>query len=208
MEVIWNATLYIWDCLSTQGLFSVNLEMGWAQLGMVLESSGQAELCLIGLAPGPGATLLWTDIQIDRFIFVFQSQSWGEGRRTYLSKVSNGMRTSQVISWVMHRFSNVNTGRPKSVVGKDFVPRTAEISRDALSVFTLPCAVSSFWPSSPFCFFLILLLLLLSITILDFETRTLRVAQTGIKLGTLLPLPIKCWDYRCGRPCLACKSFL
>lgn len=40
---------------------------------MVLESSDQPELCLIGLAPGPGATLLWTDIQIDRFIFVFQS---------------------------------------------------------------------------------------------------------------------------------------
>lgn len=40
-------------------------------------------------------------------------------------------------------------GRPKSVVGKDFVPGTAETSRDALSVFTLPYAVSSFFSSSP-----------------------------------------------------------
>lgn len=204
---IWNSTLYIWDCLSTLGLFSVNLEMDWAQFGMVLESSGKPELCLIRLALSPGATLLWTDIQIDHFISLSVLELRRGGGKLISLKCQIAWEPLQMISWVIDKFSKVNMGKPKSAVGKDFIPGTAEISRDALSMFTLLYAVSSFFSSPPSASFWCSSSSV-SLTILDLEKRTLYVAQTGIKLGILLLHSVKCWDYRCARPCLACKSFL
>lgn len=159
------------------------------------------ELCLTGLAPGPGATLLWTDIQITHFIFVFQFYSWGEGRQTYSLKCQIAWEPLQTITWVMHVFTKFIWEQQGLQWGTDFVPSPAEISRNVLSVFILLYANSVFLlsSSSSFSFLCLFLFLLLcsSITI-----WSLYVAQTGIELAILLPHPVKCWDYRWARPCM------